>query len=305
MIRTLRLSDLPGQVLTGGPKGPDLVCTRRGPPSGVGRLFLAHLVRDGLAPNRRLHALALVAGLRLLAVATVQRRSGPRAWELTHLRVSQEAWDSCSELLEHCSAYAATQGAERLFLRLREDSPLTAVAHRSGFFSSVAEVVYEGQGIASSAAPAQGELRPRAPGDDHAIFRLYNATTPPQVRSAYGLTLEQWRDAQEPLVERPCECVWEHEGKVVALARMSRRGRAATVEALVHPETPWAAPALTDFVRRKAGPKGVVVWPTPEYQTSVSTLLKKNGFRETARLLVLVKSMTERVRETLLVPANV
>ncbi|MCH7930035.1 MAG: hypothetical protein IIA01_05980 [Proteobacteria bacterium] len=70
-------------------------------------------------------------------------RSGSGAWELSHIYASPRWMHRCEALLEHCSAYVGNRGAERLFLRVLEESPLQEVARRTGFFACHTEQVYE------------------------------------------------------------------------------------------------------------------------------------------------------------------
>ena len=123
------------------------------------------------------------------------------------------------ELLEQLIAAVGWRSGERIFLRLAANCPALPLARRSGFhpcFNETLMVGYGGMnpnpysggrlGAAVKGSPAgpgggpeRGNLRPRRPAEDYALFQLFCASTPVAVRDALGLTFDQWQAAREPL----------------------------------------------------------------------------------------------------------
>ena len=305
MIRILRLSDIPRQLFLGHHHGPDLVQTRANmlrAPSGVS---YPELVREVLFPRRCQCTWVLVKGSRLQALGTVQKRSGLRAWELRHLYLAPNGWDHCEEMLEHCASYSGAQGAERLFLRVPQASPLEQIARRSGFFLCVTEAVYQRRGEASSVRPPPPNgLRPPTASDRYGLFRLYNASTPPQVRSAHGLTLDQWQDAREAVRGQCRDFVYAKEDTLRAWLRLTKWRHTVSAEIMVHPEDGDIVPLLLEFVVQLTPPRHRVMWLVPAYHVPAQRALAEAGFTERAHYTVLVKSAAARIREASLAPAQ-
>ena len=78
-------------------------------------------------------------GLRACGLASVRRRSSPSAWEVDYLVVGQEDEALCLTLLEQLSQGLGRAGVERLFLRLKADSPLLETIRQAGFFPYLKE----------------------------------------------------------------------------------------------------------------------------------------------------------------------
>ena len=87
-------------------------------------------------------------------------------------------------------------------MRVRQGDPLADAARLSGFFPCVPEVLYRRPGHRTASLdsfPSQTSvsLRKKKRGDDYALFRLYNAAIPSEVRSAVGMTFDQWMASRE------------------------------------------------------------------------------------------------------------
>jgi hypothetical protein len=305
MIRDLRPSDLTRQLLPGRLSGHDMVCSREKLIADPHRLSLLDLARNCLGATPRRRALTLIEGMHLVAIAVLRSRQGARTWEFSHVYASVEALDECDALLEQCGAAVAADGAERLFLRVPDASPLEAVARRSGFYPSFTEWVYQPeQGLTQAQVQAMLRLRPRIEADLHPLFRLYNASVPSTVRSAYGLTLDQWRDAQEPALGPVDEYVWERDGALLGWLRLSRHGGAkgirVTIDAMLHPDASAAAPLLCQEAVRLASGGHRPVWPgwvIADHQAALAGVLLEVGWRPQRSYSVLIKSVTRRVGE--------
>ena len=303
MIRELHLSDLPRQALPGRLAGQDLACSRETLMALGHRLSLLELARYGVAPPSNRHALAMVEGLRLRALAVVQPRHGSRAWELAHLYASSAALVRCGELLEQSGIFAAQRGGERLFLRLEQDSPLQVVARRAGFFPAFAEEVY-GLTRQRTSEPAPRYLHLRAPStaDFYGLFRLYNASVPVQVRSVVGLTLGQWADAQEKPPGHVAEYVWERDGELRGWLRTARHASNVTLEAMLHPNESAVTSLICNEASRMVGANESPMWVVPTYQDAFAWALQQEGWTPTQGYMVLVKQLAKAVQELSMAP---
>ena len=298
MIRALQLSDLARCALPGRLAGPDLVRTREALVAPAHRLSVLELARYSAAPTFGQHALVLVEGVRLRALAVARPRRGNRSWELAHLYAASGALVRCGEVLEQCNVSAAQQGAERMFLRLPQDSPLQVMARRSGFSPGFVEEVYqfrEGADVASAVPHLR--LRPPSSEDRYSLFRLYNACVPASVRSAFGLTFDQWLDSQENLPGRESELVWERDGQVRGWLRIGRHSTMLTVEAMLHPSEGTTASLLCEEVTQLIGRDHSLSWVVPGYQQALAKALRGAGCERRETCTVLVKPLAKAVKE--------
>ena len=252
--------------------------------------------------NRR-NAYIAADNPRVPAIAAVRPRSAAISWEVSHLYApDDEKPDAIPPLLETAAASAASSGAERVFLRLLDGAPAVTLARRAGFFPSHRETLYRGSPRAPESGrglfDANSRLRPRAPQDDHALFRLYNAATPVTARQLYGMTLDQWAASREPAPGRILERVFDADGDVKGIVRTAApRLGAAILDVELHPDYIALAPDLVDYAARQLSRARAVLSIVPEYAPHLSRALEAHGFEAQADFIVLVKSMARRVGE--------
>ncbi len=307
MIREFRLTDLPRHLMTGGLASHDLAHPREALLTPEHRASLFELARQGLGSSARHHALAALEAGRIIAVAALRPRSGPRAWELAHLYTPPTEAAHCEALLERCGAWVGGRGAERLFLRVVAHTPLQETAYRSGFFPVHTDRVYERPGgTAAAESPSILHLRPLTPQDTYAIFRLYLAGVPPAVRSAYGVTVNQWCDAQETPLGTVEQYGWERDGQLLAWLRVVSHGESLTLEALLHPDVGSAAPQFLDAaINRLGDARSRPAWVVPDHQTALLDALEHAGWERTHTYTVTVKSVAKRAEQAAMAPARV
>src|SRR3972149_674434 len=122
--------------------------------------------------------------------------------------------------------------AERVFLRLDSSSPAVDMAKQAGFNHYLTELLYRLDEIHQSATPDPsrpvGMLRPKASADEHALFRLYSAAAPLQVRSAEGMTFQEGTDSRDKDAHR--ELVQENAGEISAWLRIRYSGASGQFE---------------------------------------------------------------------------
>lgn len=264
---------------------------------------LPSIARDQLAPRRRPFVWVADDGGRVVGVAEGQPMAGPRAWSLRRLWADPEAHWPVAELLEQVSAAAGGHGARRVFLRLASDSSLVKAAVNAGYVAAREETLYTHQGPAQRSAPtAEGIVRRRQPADDLALFRLFCSTTPVTVRSAMGMTLEEWRDANELDPQRAEAWVnVSPDGSVTGAAERWQAGTSGCASIQAKDE------ALPVLLRRvlPSQPKRCLHILAAGYQEHLRSELETSGFAPVREYVVLVKSVAAPVREVGFVPASV
>jgi len=214
-------------------------------------------------------------------------------------------WDEepCCDLLERAAGHAGRRGAEQLFLYLPDEWRLLATVRHSGFIArtQVFLLTLPGRSPLLGVEPIQG-LRPRVSGDDYPLFRLYNSTTPGEARFGAGLTLQQWKDAQEPRRKGTRELVLEQGGAVVGCVRLDRFRTWIKVRLTIHPEWGRDPGTFVAFILAEKGSRAVC-FEVPEYQGALRLLLERVGFEVVGSYQLVVKSLAARVTEPSLAPA--
>ena len=314
MTQGLRISDAVLSVILNQPKGSNLVWASRGC-IGPKRTRSANAGFWKDVVTQRLDRVTRVwrEGQNLAALASARSLNGPKAWEIDRLYLAD--WDEgvigdlgvaqagrpdkqddmVYQLLDDLVQACLDKGAERVILRCPTGSAVIGAARRTGFFPYLNETLLEGhsdQGVIDSPEShpeAVGGVRERLPQDTHALFQLYSAATPQQVRAGMGFTLDHWRDCQGPQSAR--QWVLTHQDRICAWAAVWPRTGASEAEILVHPDRPEALPVLMDIV---LAPPGPLLWRVPEHQETVRRRLLLRGFQETAEFAVLVKTVAAR-----------
>ena len=145
--------------------------------------------------------------------------------------------------------------------------------------------------------------RPRLAGDEHSLYRIYNATTPSEVREATGLTLQQWADAQEPRSKRTRELVVEEDGEIMAWVRLDPHRRYVRVQSMVDPVWGGSLRSLVALVLEEVGSRRVL-WEVPAYQESLRLTLEHVGFQMSGTYRLMVRLLVVQVKEPAGAPAS-
>lgn len=223
-----------------------------------------------------------------MAMTAGGRRSGPQSWEVTHLLLDHDDGPDVVELLDKVAESATHCGAERLFLRLRSDDPLVYECRHAGFVPCLSETMYRGRGIRDG-EPASGAIREKRVGEEYALFRLYNAATPSEVRSIYGMTFDQWRASRERYLGQTRELVLERDGVMRAWVETRRRFGSGHLAATVHPDEAAGTGPLLRYTLPKLGGAKKVFCLVPQYDTSLRRSLKDEGFEPVCEYSVLAR----------------
>ncbi|MDA0799448.1 MAG: hypothetical protein O2826_04980 [Chloroflexi bacterium] len=298
MIRELRLTDVPLQLFPGRLAAQDLATTRNEMSGDPHRLSPLQLALWSLAPRKREHHLASVRNGRLEALAALQPRRGPRAWEISHLFAVAGADTALTDLLERVVGFVASQRGERLFLRVPFEGSAQHVAERSGFRKAYTEEVF------TLARPMTGDLhgpslnvRPSLLSDTYAIFRLYNATFPAAARAVIALTLDQWQDGYEHGRGHVREYVWIHDDQVRGWFRIDQHGASVMVDAILHPDESERVPLLASYVAQLAWGHQHSSWIVPDHQPDVARVLVERGWQHSSTYAVMARVVATPVDE--------
>ena len=256
-----------------------------------------------MTPPRKVAAWVSTTGPRIHAMSVARQRSGPQAWEVTHLfpGTTGQGDDNLSGILEGTAESAASHGGERVFLRLRAGDPLMDEARRGGFFPSVSETLFE-RGPVPWAQPMQriATLRKMAGADEYDAFRLYNLSTPAEVRRSTAVTFDQWRACLEQRKSRWRRFVMGSETALTGWVSVHRGPVAGWMSAAVSPdpEGRLASSSMVDFALGRLGGVRRVYCLVPSYQAAVRTALLERGFISGPEYTILVKANASVARET-------
>ena len=306
MIRALHPTDVFRRLFLKDLRGENLAQSQEqlmgAKPSEASRMAF---FRESLSVHRDTLTLVAPSASRLSGLASIRSRSGPRAWEVTSLYLAPDCPDTCMELLEGIGPAVARLGAERVFLRLRQEEPLLDSVRRAGFLPAYEESIYTGCGkdtVAQSETAAP--LRPKEAKDDYPLFRLYNAATPAKMRPALGLTLEEWRDSRERGPARRVDMVYGEGDGIKGLISTSNCGKQGWMELMVLPEDTEALRAMIDYGLAQLGGGTSVMVLVPEYQLPLQRILEDEGFTRALDCVTMVRALGVRVEKKKPVPAG-
>ena len=158
-----------------------------------------------------------------------------------------------------------------------------------------------------SPAPASNSsllrLREKSDSDDYALFRLYSAATPSEVRYTVGMSFDQFMASREP-GQRGCqELLLDHNGSVGGTLRIMKRSQVGQLVITIHPATENCLPSILDIGLSQLSKLESIHCLVPEYQIALQRALSDKGFQPEADYITLVKSMTVKVKQDVRVGA--
>ena len=264
---------------------------------GSPTLSVPEAVRLTVPPgSRSVCSLAWVESNKVNGLACARQRSGPSAWELKHLLFGVDDEGGQVGLLERVCQAVARRGGEKVFIRVRADDPLTVTARKAGFVSSTNELLFARRHTVHHAT--REFVRTRTRSDGYGLFRLYNASTPVEVRTAVGMTFEQWSASMEPSRARPAELVYEREGQLRGWLRVTQGSKNALLSLMSGGEQGAdAETALVDTALELVAEGVTAHCLVPEYQASLSQMLSDRGFEMAGEYVTLVRSMAVAARQ--------
>jgi hypothetical protein len=179
---------------------------------------LAATIQQWLGRGRRVWI--DVRGRQIHGIATARPLASDEVWEVDTLVDAGGDDDVVGGLLAQASEAAVEAGVGRLILRLRDDAPALREAQRAGFTHALDEELWVLDRPARAPHDASVEhVRDIEEADLQSLFQLYSRALPVGARQALGMTLDEWRGAQERR--------WLGRGAVEMLADEGGRARAA------------------------------------------------------------------------------
>jgi hypothetical protein len=238
-------------------------------------------------------------------VARVGARNSPQTWEVRDLFTLERDDDRCARVLREIGAAAVKQQVLRVFLRAELDSWLTGPARRAGYERNGAETLYvhahHGRPGSNSHGALPAEVRARQPQDDTALFRLYCATAPVQVRAESGMSINEWASALEKVWRRPHEVVLDHDGQISAWMRFGPVQGWLYFSIVARPTAVDDLPSLMQMALSHSGGRPIATL-VATYDTAQAAVLERLGFVPERRFQVMTQTLAARVREPKGVP---
>lgn len=275
---------------------------------GKGPLFLNALVEPWL-PTETRRTMVAADGLAIRALASARHRRRSTVWEIDWLVAddeSREDEDNCIDLLEQLAARCAELGAQRIFLRVPQNSGCLDAARKSGFWPYLAETLFirEHDDVPRLVEVPEG-LRPRSKVDDLGLFRLYSQVVPSSVRSAEGMTLDEWTASQEVVPGRRKEFVLSREDAIEAWLWLTKAGGATHINLMTSRDDEKTVNGLIQYALEQCERRDPVMALVPSFQSGLQFALRADwGFEEVGQYRTLIKHLQVRVAQPAFIPAR-
>ncbi len=244
-------------------------------------------------------------------LAIAHPRAGKLAWDVEELYVAEKDRPDGADLLEHLAAEAARRGARRLFLVTGVDGDVARIASHAGFVHYASETLYCARSPSVISSDGLRRARPRLRQDATALFQLYNAAVPCNVRSAEAMTIEEWQSLERggrlwtpSLGGSRQHFVWENGNSLAGWLQITFGSKSQYLELLVHPGERAAAEEMILYSLSQISTRTPVYVSLRDYQADLAPLLEARGFRPVAEYLVFARQLAVRVPRRALVPAR-
>ena len=252
------------------------------------------------------HTWISIKGATLRGLVSARRRGAKTAWELDCLiNAAEDDGSVCLGLLDQAVKDAARSGVEKVFLRLSVQSAVLPLARKLGFCA------YQHETLLSAAEPrvlphdldALSGFRKAIRSDDFALFELYDACVPANVRESEAANFREWKAAQDHswLVGHASQQVAEREGRIIAWLRSAVDGDDGHFDLLVHPADPQTDALLDAALGQIAA--GRVLTLVPNSSSSLIEALLRRGFERGPEFASLVVRTAVTVKAPQLAPA--
>lgn len=314
MIRALRPTDV-GPFLTFRTKAPANEALV-GPVGRSVNLAFGEFVDRSLALKPGRETWVQIEHGQIFGIVAARARFGTDVWDIDRLVIAPSVDDDrvCLRLLDHLCEAAVEEGVQKVFLRLSEASPWIGPARQAGFVHYTSEQVFVQPQPSPLSRPAVTGLRPRRPADHQALFQLYSAAVPAQVRQIEALTLQEWRWTDDwglvamapfrpSLTRRRRDLVVQGEDRIDAWLRIDLHAR--TLQVTTDPRGPVDLPLLLARGLSELPAGRPVVFARRDYQTELAAPLEELGFLAGESQALLARVLSVRVQERRLVPARV
>jgi hypothetical protein len=304
MIRSLYPTDLLSFLFFSRQALPNQAIARDNP--GERSLFSPQVFLERWLPlGCTRDAWVMSGGARIRGAVSIKSCCSPSVWQVDRLQAGDE--ECCIALLDIVSAAAATRGVRRIFLRLPSASSLIDGARHSGFSCYGTDYLCrygDGGGQWTTEVPEPYLIRPRSIGDEHALFQLYNATVPLQVRTVEGMTLEDWQECRGrsswPAQHR--ELVLQKQDNLVGWLRINSAGGTGCFEIMFHQLEEDVLRWLANYGLTCLRGKSQIFCVALSFQGQLLELLERIGFEQVAEYSALSKEIAISIKEPQVVP---
>jgi len=239
------------------------------------------------------------------SLISVKSNKASKIWYVDYLQASDER--NCFALLEYVSAAAAKRGVHKMFINLSVNSPMMDVARHAGFSSFNTYYIYKYGGISvpkSVPIPDQYSIRTMLKGDEISLYNLYHASAPLTVRSAEGLTLEEWQDRMgccSWFIHRTEYLIYRN-GNLEGYLRVSFAGRIGCFEIIFRHIEGVGLEWLVNQGLSCLGGKTQIFGIVSVDQWQLRGMLENSQFEQIAKFETMVKENTIRVEEPQYMP---
>jgi len=240
------------------------------------------------------HTWVNVRGATIRGLMSARKRSKRSAWEVDVLIDAEEDPKVVSSLFGRMVAGVAKTGAERVFVRLAENSRLVRATRDAGFFPYLRQTLYRLAGRVTVEDPGLA-LRPLAKEDLHGVYQLYNRAVPANVRAVEGATFREWQAALEPWGGRPQELVLEEDGAITGWLRVLP-GPAARIAVMVSSRKATSHDLLRAGLSRLADYDSVLCLAS-EHEAGLAAALEELGFQPEGNYIAMAKRLVKVARE--------
>jgi hypothetical protein len=264
-----------------------------------------------------------------LSGMTIARgRASGLVWDVEHLRTNDSV--SAVDLLNWAREGALARQARRVFLETAPEGLGAGAARQAGFEAYAAGAMFrlpkgflqdwtrrgrdqwEGSGDDRGGRDIFNDAgiidalppRPRLRSDEAALFQLYSAAVPVQVRWAEAMTQEEWaalypgrRPWAPRLVSDQDDYVWEMSSKIIAWMRVIFGQRSQLLEILIHPLYEAYADRMVGSALAQLSTKVPVLAGMREYQGGAMSALERAGFLRADSYTAWVMQLASRVTE--------
>ncbi|MFA5375500.1 MAG: hypothetical protein WC455_07080 [Dehalococcoidia bacterium] len=242
---------------------------------------------------------------RINSLISVKSNKESKIWYVDYLQASDEK--HCYALLEYVGASAARRGVRKLFINLSVNSTVIDVARRAGFTSYNTYYIYKygNRSVPRSVpAPEQYAIRVLSKGEEVSLYTLYNSSAPLAVRSAEGLTFEEWQD-------RSGCCSWfEHRTELLAyrrdtlegFLRISFSGRTGCFEIIFRHIEGVGLEWLVNHALNCLGGKAQIFSIVSVAQWQLRGMLENSQFEQVSKFEAMIRENVIRVEEPQFIP---
>ena len=233
-----------------------------------------------------------VRGATIRGLISARPRAKRSAWEVEVLINATDDESVALALFSRMTAGVIKQGAERVFLRLKDNSAIRETARAAGFFRYGSEVLYKREATHWRPSGSDLPLRSRAKSDAFGIYQLYMRVAPATVRAIEGLTFREWQAAQEKWGGRCSDLLLEEDGLITGSVRVMPGNNGRIHVLAERPPYDSLLGAGLDVLQDRD-----VFCLAPDYNVELASALDRFFFEPVASYLSLAKRLTKPVEQ--------